>query len=110
MDGGCYSLNIFIKLALVVSFGFVGGKIARKLNLPDVTGFLIGGLFLGPSFLNIIEAADGPMINFINEVAPAVLVLSVSTCADCGSFLIIHVVEIFLFLSNISQKVRVEFY
>ena len=83
VDGGCYSLNIFIKLALVVSFGFVGGKIARKFNLPDVTGFLIGGLFLGPSFLNIIEAADGPMINFINEVALSAIAFNIG-----GEFLI----------------------
>lgn len=83
MDGGCFSLNIFIKLCLVVSFGFVGGKIARKLNLPDVTGFLIGGLFLGPSFLNIIEAVDGPMINFINELALSAIAFNIG-----GEFLI----------------------
>ena len=70
-------MNIFIKLGLVVSFGLVGGKIARRLNLPDVTGFLIGGLFLGPSFLNIISSADTPMINFVNELSLSAIAFNI---------------------------------
>ena len=48
-------MNIFIKITLVLSFGILGGKIARKFNLPNVTGYLIGGLFLGPSFLKVVS-------------------------------------------------------
>lgn len=70
-------MNIFIKLGLVVRFGLVGGKIARRLNLPDVTGFLIGGLFLGPSFLNIISSADTPMINFVNELSLSAIAFNI---------------------------------
>lgn len=70
-------MNIFIKVGLVVIFGFIGGKVARKLNLPDVTGFLIGGLFLGPSFLKIITEVDSPMINFVNELALSAIAFNV---------------------------------
>lgn len=70
-------MNIFIKIGLVVTFGLIGGRIARKFNLPDVTGFLLGGLFLGPSFLAIITEADTPMINFINELALSAIAFNI---------------------------------
>ena len=70
-------MNIFIKIGLVVSFGLLGGRVARKFNLPDVTGFLIGGLFLGPSFLNIITNSDTGMINFINELALSAIAFNI---------------------------------
>lgn len=60
-------MNIFIKLGLVLVFGFMGGKLASKLNLPNVTGYLIGGIFLGTSFFNVITQSDSQVINFINE-------------------------------------------
>lgn len=61
----------------------MGGRVARKFNLPDVTGFLIGGLFLGPSFLNIITKADMGMVNFINELALSAIAFNIG-----GEFII----------------------
>ena len=76
-------MNIFIKITLVLSFGILGGKIARKFNLPNVTGYLIGGLFLGPSFLKVVSAADGPVISFVNELALSAIAFNIG-----GEFLI----------------------
>lgn len=76
-------MNIFIKVGLVITFGVIGGRVARKFNLPDVTGFLIGGLFLGPSFLKLITEADLPMINFINELALSAIAFNIG-----GEFII----------------------
>lgn len=70
-------MNIFIKVGLVVIFGLLGGRVARKFNLPDVTGFLLGGLFLGPSLLGVITPEDTPMINFINELALSAIAFNI---------------------------------
>ena len=43
-------LNIFLKISIVILFGVIGAKIARRLNLPNVTGYIVMGLLLGPSF------------------------------------------------------------
>ena len=40
---------LILKIAIVLLFGFIGGKVARKLKLPDVSGYLIFGILLGPS-------------------------------------------------------------
>lgn len=76
-------MNIFIKLGLLISFSLIGARIARKLGLPNVTGYLIGGLLLGPSFINIMEASDSGMVNFINEAALSAIAFNVG-----GEFLI----------------------
>ncbi len=76
-------MNIYFKLAFLVAFGLVGGRVARRFNLPNVTGYLIGGLFLGPSFLNVIGEADIPVINFVNEVSLSAIAFNIG-----GEFLI----------------------
>lgn len=76
-------MNIFIKIALVLGFGLIGGRIARRLNLPNVTGYLIGGLFLGPSFLNIVTEADVGAVSFVNELALSAIAFNIG-----GEFLI----------------------
>ena len=72
-----------MKIALVLVFGLIGGRVARRFNLPNVTGYLIGGLFLGPSFLKIITEVDVPVINFVNELALSAIAFNIG-----GEFLI----------------------
>ena len=76
-------MNIFVKIALVLVFGLIGGRVARRFNLPNVTGYLVGGLFLGPSFLKIITEVDIPVINFVNELALSAIAFNIG-----GEFLI----------------------
>ncbi|CAM3675226.1 cation:proton antiporter [Erysipelothrix urinaevulpis] len=75
-------MTIFIKLALLLVFGLLGARVAHRLRLPNVTGYLIGGLFLGPSFLKVITASDVPMVNFINEIALSAIAFNIG-----GAFL-----------------------
>ena len=39
-------MELIYKVAVVLIVGFIGGRIARKLKLPDVSGYLILGLIL----------------------------------------------------------------
>lgn len=76
-------MNILLKISIVIIFGVIGGKVANKLNLPNVTGYLIAGLFLGPSFLKIVSPAEGNIVSFVNEVALAAIAFSIG-----GEFLL----------------------
>ena len=70
-------MGIQIKLALVIIFGIIGGKISRRFNLPNVTGYIVAGLFLGPSFFNVLNEANQPMVDFVNEFALGIIVFSI---------------------------------
>lgn len=75
---------MILKLATVLAVGFTGSLIARKLKLPNVSGYLIFGLLLGPSlglifkgFPGIITAEDSANLNFISQIALAFIAFSV---------------------------------
>ncbi len=48
-------MNLLFFIAVAIIFGFFGGKIAQRLKLPGVVGYLIAGLIFGPSFLNVFH-------------------------------------------------------
>ena len=55
------SLNVLYDLAVLLFAGLISAKLIKKLRLPDVTGYLLGGLLIGPYLLGILsaEAAEG---------------------------------------------------
>jgi len=46
--GGSDASMIIVDIAIIVLAGLVMGRLAEKVKIPDVTGFLIAGLLLGP--------------------------------------------------------------
>lgn len=70
-------LNIFLKISIVILFGVIGAKIARMLNLPNVTGYIVMGLLLGPSFLNLVTPEATPIISFVNEFALGIIAFAI---------------------------------
>lgn len=61
------SVVLYIAIVLIVGLGF--GQLATLLKMPNVTGYLIGGLIVGPSLLNALtpEVLEGFVI--VSEVA-----------------------------------------
>lgn len=51
-----------VRLLVVVALGFLCGKLASKLRMPAVLGFLIAGMALGPNAANLLtqEILDAP--------------------------------------------------
>ena len=61
-------MDVLLKLGIVLAIGLVGGKIAGKFKLPNVSGYLVAGLFLGPSFSTLITPQDVDSFAVISEV------------------------------------------
>ena len=70
-------MNIYLKISIVILFGVIGAKIARKLNMPNVTGYIVMGLLLGPSFLNLVTPEAAPIISFVNEFALGIIAFAI---------------------------------
>lgn len=84
-------MELIFKVAVVLIVGFIGGRLARKLKLPDVSGYLIMGLFLGPSLAIIfkryegfITAKDQNTLKFISEMALAFIAFSIGSEFNFG--------------------------
>ena len=70
-------MNFLLKISIVILVGIIGGKAARVFKLPNVSGYLVAGLFLGPSFLQFISSSDMESFSVINELALAVIAFSI---------------------------------
>ncbi len=46
--------ELTLGIAILLSAGLLAAKIAQLLKLPSVTGFIVAGLLLGPSFLGFV--------------------------------------------------------
>lgn len=79
-------LNLLFKVAIVLMVGFIGGQAARKLKLPNVSGYLLFGLLLGPSlgliipgWTGLITSKDQITLQFISEIALAFIAFSIGS-------------------------------
>jgi Kef-type K+ transport system membrane component KefB len=70
-------LNLLLKISIVLLVGVIGGKAARIFRLPNVSGYLVAGLFLGPSFFKFVGAQDIETFSIINDIALAVIAFSI---------------------------------
>lgn len=48
------SYTLLLGLAIILFTGLLFGKIAKKIKVPNVTGYLLGGLLIGPALLGLI--------------------------------------------------------
>lgn len=53
-------MNILLVIGIIILLGTVGGRIFKKLNLPQVTGYIIIGLLLGQTFGGFLS---GPILD-----------------------------------------------
>jgi len=47
-------MNIVFAIAVLLLVGYFGGRLARRIRLPEVTGYLLMGILIGPSCLRLI--------------------------------------------------------
>lgn len=70
-------MNLLLKISIVLLVGIIGGKVARIFKLPNVSGYLVAGLFLGPSFFKFISGQDIETFSVISELALAIIAFSI---------------------------------
>jgi len=72
-------LDLLLKISIVLFVGVIGGRLAKYLKLPNVTGYLVAGLFIGASFLGTITEQDMASFSIVNEVALAAIAFSIGS-------------------------------
>ncbi len=69
--------KIIIATAVMLASALLFGRLGKFFKLPNVTGYLIAGLLLGPSFLNIIPMNMVNGFSVISDMALAFIAFSV---------------------------------
>ncbi len=71
--------KILIEVAVMLISGIIFGRIAKLLKLPNVTGYLIAGILLGPSLLNFIPSYMVDNFSIISDIALGFIAFSIGS-------------------------------
>ena len=66
-------------VAIILISGIVMGRVVSKFKLPNVTGYLIAGVLIGPSLLSLIPADVAANLGIISEAALGFIAYSIGS-------------------------------
>lgn len=83
---GTMENTIILDAALLLIGGVLLGRVVKPLKMPNVTGYLIAGLILGPACLNMISADMVNGFGVISDVALSFIAFTVGCGFSMGYF------------------------
>ena len=66
-------MNLILVIGIMVVAGFLGGLASEKFKLPKITGYIIVGVLLSPSLLNIIPKGTIGNLDIITDIALGII-------------------------------------
>jgi Kef-type K+ transport system membrane component KefB len=69
IPGIAFEPNILALIGLIIAVSFLGSKLFQRVGIPQVVGFIVIGMVLGTSFLNVIPLNLVDELTFISEIA-----------------------------------------
>ncbi len=72
-----YMFLLFLSLTLL--FGFVLGKLAELIKIPEITGYIIAGIILGPSVFNVISVETVASFDVITNFVLGIIAYQIGT-------------------------------
>lgn len=66
-------MNIILSLGIMSICSVLVSRLLKKFKLPAVTGYLIAGLIIGPSFMEIVSHDHLEYLSFISDIALGII-------------------------------------
>ena len=66
-------MNLVLAIGIIIVIGFLGGLATKRIKFPRITGYIIIGILLSPSLLNIISAATIKNLDIITDIALGII-------------------------------------
>ena len=64
---------IILLMALILFSGFLVARITKRLHLPNVTGYLLAGILIGPHVFGLVRAETVTQLDFVTDVSLALI-------------------------------------
>lgn len=68
---------VLLHAGILLVTGLLFGKVAKFFRFPNVTGYLVGGLIVGPSILNLLKEEHLASLQVVSMVALAFIAFSI---------------------------------
>ena len=82
-------INALLALGIAIMLGLLSTRVMKKIGLPNVTGYLVIGLVIGPHCLKLINAEVAESLSIISSVALGFIAFSIGV-----EFKLSHIKEI----------------
>lgn len=69
--------DILLAVGVMMGIGLLGGLLAKRLNFPRVTGYIIIGVLLSPSLLNLMPRASVDNLEIFTSAALAIIAYAI---------------------------------
>jgi len=79
-------VNTILNLGLILLLGLLAERLIQKIKLPTVTAFIIAGIFIGPSLLNLINPQLIASSGLISNIALGIIAFSLGESFLFSSF------------------------
>ena len=66
-------MNIFLSLAIIFGFGILGGLLIEKIKIPKIIWYIILGILIGPSVLNIVDDTLISISSYLRQIALVII-------------------------------------
>ena len=60
---------ILLSLAIILFTGFLVTRLTGRLRLPNVSGYILAGILIGPGILGLIPAETVQSMDFVSDIA-----------------------------------------
>jgi len=70
-------INLFIYLGLIFGISFLNRRFALKFKIPEVTGYVLLGVVLGKSLLNILDIETVEQFHYLSSIALGIIAFSI---------------------------------
>jgi Kef-type K+ transport system membrane component KefB len=79
-------MNQILSVGLILRAALAAGHVAQLVRLPEVTGYLLVGILIGPAALDIITEDNLATLQLLSEVALGLILFSIGTIFEWHVF------------------------
>ena len=66
-------MNLVLAIGIIIVIGFLGGWLTKRVKFPRITGYIIIGILLSPSLLNVVSAETIENLDIVTNIALGII-------------------------------------
>lgn len=79
-------MNEILSVGLILMAALIAGHLAQLVRVPEVTGYLLVGVIIGPSALDLISHDNIVTLGFLSEIALGLILFNIGAIFEASTF------------------------
>jgi Kef-type K+ transport system membrane component KefB len=79
-------MNEFLSVGLILMSALLAGHLAQLARVPEVTGYLLIGVLIGPSVFDLISHENLTTLGFLSDVALGLILFNIGSIFEASNF------------------------